>query len=220
MEYLRKEIREGRWTLTNQGVGVSTSGFIIDGGHRLEAIELEGYPAVQFILVRGLPDAAQKYVDQHTKRSMTDTLTLFFDSTMSTQVIACLNVVCRVQTGWNERKFSPDTMIAKFQEMETSIKRLISVEKSKTIAAPIMAAMVLVYHQTGDDRVLQFVDQVIRGEMLQTGDPALTLRNWLVATQGCSGGSEVQKERYMKARAALEAFLENRRLTKLYARDL
>ena len=220
VDYLRREIHDGRWTLTNQGVGVSVSNFIVDGGHRLEAIELEGYPPVQFILARGLPDNAQKYVDQHAKRSMADTLTLFFDSSISNQVIASLNVIIKVENAWESLKPSPDTLIAKFEEVENSMKRLVAVEKSSRIAAPVFAALVNVHHQTGDDRVLQFAEQLIRGEMLQSGDPALTLRNWLSSTASACGGSSVQRERYMKTRAALEAFMEGRRLAKLYARDL
>lgn len=221
VDYIRKEIRAGRWTLTNQGVGVSVSNFIVDGGHRIEAIELEGYPPVQFILARGLPDCAQKYVDQHAKRSMSDTLTLFFDSTISNQVIACLNVIIRMEFSTNTKP-SPDLLIAKFEEMETSIKRLVSVEKSKSISAAVFAAIVNVHYQTGDDRVFQFAHQLVRGEMLQSGDPALTLRNWLANAHGggTSGGLSVQRERYLKTYAALEAFLDGRRLTKLYARGI
>jgi len=216
VDYLRKEIREGRWTLTNQGVGVSASNYIVDGGHRLMAIELEGYPPVQFILAKGLADCSQKYVDQHAKRSMADTLTLFFDSTISNQVIGALNTILRVENSWASGKFSPDALIAKFEETESSIKQLLSVEKSKSLCAPVLAALIITHHQTGDERILQFAQQVTCGEMLQTGDPALTLRNWL-ASNGRGGGGQ-QNERYLKTRAALEAFLEGRRLTKLYAR--
>lgn len=220
VDYIRKEIREGRWTLTNQGVGVGVSNYIVDGGHRLEAIEMEGCPPVQFILVRGLPDNAQKYVDQHAKRSMADTLTLFFDSAISNQVIACLNVIIKAEIGWVSMKPSPDILISKFEEAEASIKKLLTVEKSNRLAAPVFAAMVIVHHQSGDDRVLQFAEQIIRGEMLQSGDPALTLRNWLANASSGSCGIGHQRERYMKTRAALEAFMEGRRLAKLYAREL
>jgi hypothetical protein len=218
VDYLRKEIREGRWTLTNQGVGVSASNYIVDGGHRLMAIELEGCPPVQFILARGLPDCSQKYVDQHAKRSMADTLTLFFDATISNQVIGALNTILRVENAWNIGKFSPDVLIAKFEENESSIKQVLSVEKSKSLAASTLAALIMTHHRTQDERVLQFAQQVTCGEMLQTGDPALTLRNWLAANTG--GGSVQQNERYLKTRSALEAFLEGRRLTKLYARSM
>jgi hypothetical protein len=220
VDYLRREIRDGKWTLTNQGVGVTASGFVCDGGHRLEAIELEGYPPVQFILARGLPDNAQKYVDQHAKRTMADTLTLFFDQSISSKIIAGLNVILKQQSGWTPIKTTPDELINQFEEMEHAVKRVVGIEKSNSLAAPVWAAFVEMFHETNDERVLGFAEQVIRGEMLQSGDPALTLRNWLSATSAACGGFGVQRERYIKTRAALLAFLEDRRLTKLYARKI
>lgn len=220
VDYLRREIRKGRWTLTNQGVGVTASGYICDGGHRLEAIELEGYAPVQFILARGLPDDAQKYVDQHAKRTMADTLTLFFDQSISSKIISGLNVILKQLAGWGSGKFAPDELINEFEEKESAIKRVVGIEKSSSLSAPVWAAFVELFHETDDERVLTFAEQVIRGEMLQAGDPALTLRNWLAATSAACGGSVVQRERYIKTRAALTAFLEDRRLTKLYARKI
>jgi hypothetical protein len=219
VDYFRKEIREGRFTLTNQGIGVTVSNYICDGGHRLEAIELEGCPPVQFILARGLPDIAQKYVDQHSKRSLSDALTLFFDQTISNQVIAGLNVILRIGDGWKKGKFSPDELIQAFEERGEALKRVAGVEKSHHLNAAVWAALVEMLHETGDERVLAFAEQVIRGEMLRAGDPALTLRQWLSSISGATGGGTMQRERYLKTKAALQAFLDNRRLQKLYARE-
>lgn len=218
VEYLRREIRAGRFSLTNQGIGVTVGGWICDGGHRLEAIELEGCPPVQFILARNLPDTAQKYVDQHSRRSMADTLTLFFDTTISCQVIAALNMCVKMTAGFKgHAKPGPDRLIQEFEVKQAAMQRIIGLEKSRTLPAPVTAALIDVLHMTADPLVINFAQQVIRGEMLQTGDPALTLRNWLNNSTGGTGGDFVQRERYLKTRAATMAFLEGRRMTKLYA---
>jgi hypothetical protein len=221
VDYLRKEIREGRYTLTNQGIGVTVSGYLCDGGHRLEAIELEGYPPVQFVLVRGLPDAAQKYVDQHAKRSMADTLTLFFDFAVSTIMVAMLNVFIREEVdSTSNKKISPDLLIETFQSCEEEIKRLLSITNIKMLSAPVLASLLEAYCRTHDERVLVFADQVIRGEMLREGDPAYLLRRWLHSVKKQGGAGSLQRERYFKTRAAVTAFLEGRRINKLYAREL
>lgn len=218
VDYLRSEIREGRWVLTNQGVGVNVSGQIVDGGHRLEAIDLEGCPPVHFILARGLPDVAQKYVDQGARRNMSDVLTLFFDTSISTQVVATLNVLILSEKGRNSVKPSPDVLIEKLEEMGESLKRVAGVEKSSRLAAPVFAALVKTFHETENDKVLRFAEQIITGEMLQTGDPALTLRNWLINSKGAgSGGTGPCMERYLKTLNAVGAALEGRRITKVYA---
>lgn len=216
IEYLRQEIREGRWHLTNQGIGVTVSGYICDGGHRLRAIALEGFPPVQFILVRNLPDSAQKYVDQHTKRTMADTLTLFFDQNIGTRIIACVNISVRALHKWHSSKLSPDQVIEALQLREHAIARFYSIEKARNLPAPVCAAFVDAYHETTDERVLKFVEQVIDGHMLQVGDPALTLRNWLASGNGPVGQGAFQRERYLKTQTAVKAFLDGRRITKLY----
>jgi hypothetical protein len=218
VDYLRNEIRAGRFSLTNQGIGVTVSGYICDGGHRLEAIELEGYPPVQFILVRGLPDSAQKYVDQHAKRSMGDTLSLFFDLSMSNTLVAMLNVFIRMVIGDNIRKIGPDMLIEQYQLRENHIQQLLSVANARTLSAPVLAALLEAFWRTNDTRVLTFAEQVIRGELLQAGDPAFTLRRWLEACPSGGAGSQ-QRERYFKTQSAVSAFLEGRRITKLYATD-
>jgi len=220
VEYIRKEIRAGRWTLTNQGIGVSVSNFIIDGGHRLEAIELEGCPPVQFILARGLPDNAQKYVDLHAKRSMADTLALFFESQISTNVVAALNVLIKASFGWDNIKAPPDMLIAKFQEVEFSINQLCQIERFSSLAAPVFAALVAAHQTFPPARILLFTEQLISGEMLQNGDPALTLRNWLASNQARSGSGAVQRQRYLKTFNAIEAFIQGRKLSKLYVKEL
>jgi hypothetical protein len=218
VDYLRNEIREGRFSLTNQGIGVTVSGYICDGGHRLEAIELEGCPPVQFILVRGLPDSAQKYVDQHAKRSMSDTLSLFFDLSMSNTLVAMLNIFIRMEVDDSIRKIGPDLLIEQYQLRQNHIEQLLSIANGKTLSAPVLAALLEAFHRTNDSQVLTFAEQVIRGELLQVGDPAYTLRRWLEVTPSGGAGAQ-QKERYLKTKSAVSAFLEGRRLTKLYAKD-
>lgn len=220
VEYLRQEIREGRFCLTNQGVGVTVSGYIADGGHRLEAIWLEGCPAVSFVLVRNLPDICQKYIDRGSQRSMADTLTLFFDAAMTTKTVAILNVLWYRKKKRAASKPSPDDLIELFSEFGASLKRLVSMEHSKTIPAPVVAVFMASLHETSDERVMKFAHQVITGELLQLGDPALTLKNWLQNSRRSvrgSGGGSFQIERFKKATSAVEAFLEDRRLVKLYA---
>lgn len=218
VEYLRRQIREGTWVLTNQGVGVSVSGWIVDGGHRLEAIAAENYPPVQFVLVRGLPDAAQKYVDTHARRSMSDVLTLVFDQTLNRHTVACLNIIWMVETRFRTGKATPDQMIEKFEEYGAAIKEVCSVAGATRLQAPVFASLVFVLKSTGDKRVLEFCEQVVKGELLQTGDPALTLRNWLT-NDGGNYGRMGQKERFYKTLSAVEAFLDGRSLSKLYARQ-
>lgn len=66
-EYAR-EMREGRWTLTHQGIALDTEGNVIDGQHRLRAVTIAGVP-VEMMVTNGLPPSASLAVDIGSKRS-------------------------------------------------------------------------------------------------------------------------------------------------------
>jgi hypothetical protein len=114
VEYLKREIREGKWFPTNQGIGITASGFVADGGHRIVAMwEAEAWKYdVRFLLVEGLDDRAQLYVDRGRGRTMSDVLKLFYDTTVSTAVAACVNVLLRAyRAAWRNSW-------AEFEELE------------------------------------------------------------------------------------------------------
>ena len=219
IDYLRKQIREKRWTVTNQGIGVSVSGYIVDGGHRLEAIELEGCPPVQFILARNLPDVSQKYVDQHNRRGMADVLTLFFDTNVTSRAVAVTNMLLRTENGFRSSKHSPDEYINAMEKYGEAMRRVFEVTNISRLSAATVAAIILGYQETEDERVFQFCSQVISGEMLQAGDPALALRNFL-NNLSVKGGGNVQSQIFLKTTNALNCFLDNKRLTRVHAKKI
>lgn len=220
IEYLLAEIEKGRWSITNQGVGLSESGVLIDGQHRLLAIKEAGFPPVPFILVTNLPEDAAKYVDIGVKRSSRDLLKLLFDVNAASRVSAALQVLLKYKSGkWNA-KFSPDDLINEYEFSADCVAQVLAVENASKLSAPVLAAFAFKLRESGDGLVLGFCDQVIKGEMLKTGDPALTLRNWLASSHGMKGGGEVQRIRFLKSLNAIQAFLEGRTLVKLYSKEV
>ena len=217
VRYLRGEIRAGRFALTNQGIGVTASGYICDGGHRLKAIAAEGYPPVQFVLVRNLPDIAQSYVDIGARRNMADVLSLFFDASYSCQVVAILRALLKNEKGWGVSRFPPSDLIAVAERYGESVKRVVSVKSSKWIPAAGLAALVMVCDGANDDKVIEFETKVITGVDLHDGDPPYVLRRFFESDRSNMGGSEVQKIRFLKTCSAVNAFLAGRRITRVYA---
>ena len=101
IEQMADEMRFGRWFLTNQGIGVTKSGWLCDGQNRLEAIKLAGYPPVLLLVVTGLDDEAQIVVDTHSRRKQADVITLVLNHTVSGHVVAAANVLLRLRNGAN-----------------------------------------------------------------------------------------------------------------------
>jgi hypothetical protein len=68
---LANMIKRGEWIPTHQGVGITKSGKLIDGQHRLEAI-VEANMPVQMMVTTGVSDDAYKVLDNGIKRTMAD----------------------------------------------------------------------------------------------------------------------------------------------------
>jgi hypothetical protein len=218
VERLKGDILAGNWYVTNQGIGLTRSMFVVDGGHRLESIRQAGYPAVRFFLMFNIDDQAQAYVDRHHKRHMSDIMTLMHDATVSKRYVAILNVMIKIKANWFTGSVQdPLAISTEWEAKHWGFKPFESIKRISTLPAPVMAALIDHYVITQDPRLVEFAEQVAVGELLASGDPAFALRNWLIKTSKISGGSAIQKERYQKSMAAVEAHLEGRKITKLYA---
>ena len=70
---LAREIKNGKWTLTHQGIAFSSAGRLIDGQHRLEAIIAAGEPVFMAVFI-GLDDNMFGALDRGIRRTLTDEL--------------------------------------------------------------------------------------------------------------------------------------------------
>lgn len=65
---LRRDLEEGRWKVTHQGVALADDGTVLDGQHRLLAIRDSGIAAPLFV-AEGVDHDAFDAIDQHLKRT-------------------------------------------------------------------------------------------------------------------------------------------------------
>lgn len=70
---LAREMANGKWEMTHQGIAFSDAGRLLDGQHRLMAV-MESGVTVQMLVTRGVPDESFKAIDQHARRSISDAL--------------------------------------------------------------------------------------------------------------------------------------------------
>jgi hypothetical protein len=81
--------------------------------------------------------------------------------------------------------------------------------------AAVVAALVDAHHKGYQSEVEAFTKALATGEMLERDNPALVLRNWIANTRG-NGGAITLMERYRKTTRALQAWIDQRPLSKLY----
>jgi hypothetical protein len=175
---------------------------------------------VPFLLVTGLSEDAGKYVDIGTKRSGADLLKMIFNITLAARVASLVSCSIKAMTGVWAVKHTPDELVEGYERINEAVDKIYEVEGASKLSAPVTAALADVLNETQDVRVLKFTEQLIRGEMLQSGDPALTLRNWLAGSSTRStGGSYMQRDRYWRTHNAVTSFLKGKKLHKLYLRE-
>ena len=169
-----------------------------------------------FLLVQGLDEDAALFIDQGMKRSNADLLKFAFDLELASRFGSVLALAVKLHRGvWN-MKVSPADLVEAYERFGDAVAFVYSVEKSTRLAAPI----VMTYDETGCSDLSCFVEQVVRGEMLSPGSPALALRNFLESDRGTRGGSDIQKIRYAKAKSAAEAFIDGREIKSLRAKAI
>jgi hypothetical protein len=219
IDYLKKEMLQGRWELTSQGIGVTASGVLSDGQNRLMALREAGYPPLEILLVTGLSDTAQIKTDTGAKRTVADLLRIHLNKSVSNLLVAAINVISRITDG--ERKLSPEQVAEKLVEYADEIEQLQKVEGVSTLNAPVYAALLYSLKTTENLKLLDFARQIVTGINLQENDPAYVLRKFLSSgPTGQKGGQNIQVDRFGKTIYAIDAYIRGEKICRVYCKEL
>ncbi len=201
------EISKGQWMLTNQGIGVSKLGVLVDGQNRLKAIAQAGYPDhVKFVLVTGLDPLTQKKIDSGFKRTLSDLLAFLVGGTAS--VPGQVAAACSAIYAFNKSLCDGDgkvEAIAEFlesygDEVQAIMKGLGYRGKSGMCAALIEYAI-----YAGKDKAVDLAKKIQTGEMVWSTHPAFKVRGWLQAHKS-GGGLMIKAAREITISACVAHF--------------
>lgn len=179
---LATDIQNGNFQLTASGIGVSDTGILLDGQNRLMAIRMAGYPPVKFVLATGLKEESQKVVDRHSKRSLSDALTMHMNITVSNAMVAlgaALYYFSATKKPDNPFTFGKsgglsDSLMAEFMAEHGDLAAEV-VCASGSARAPVMTAF-FVYALHKKEMALEFAREVHKGANLPEDSPAYRLR--------------------------------------------
>jgi hypothetical protein len=215
----KTEISKGNWMLTNQGVGVSSDMVLIDGQHRLIALKESRYPQLEMVVVWGLDPASQKCVDIHAKRSMRDIFHFVYDTKIGGLVPAICAMIQKMTGAMLlNGAVVPSQSFETYDEYKEEIDALNAIPTGYKLSSPVLAALVMMFKKHPDriDDITQFMIRVKKNENLNRKMPEWHLNSFL-ASSVKSGGSVIQKERYIKTVKAIECFLEGKEMGVLRA---
>lgn len=90
LKWLAESLKNEEFVLTGQGISISKTGKLIDGQHRLLAIQQADYPPVRLLIVTGLEEKARVYIDQQAKRSSADMLKIVLNKHITSRMAGTL----------------------------------------------------------------------------------------------------------------------------------
>lgn len=218
----REEIRRGNWHTTGQGISVSTEGILIDGQHRLTALQQENWPYVQMFVMTGIHPESKVYFDRHKTRTLKDVFDLEYPSAkVKSKFFSVLNYVMQYNQKWTRQgrtRLVPSEQKLMIPVYKSEIDTIVDVQTSKSFfAAAHYAGFVVVAKETGRlADVANFVKQVAEGTNLEADMPAYHLRNF-VSNQRGGSGSNIHMERMHKAITACRWHLQGKKMKHLKA---
>ena len=181
IDRISNDVQRGRFELTASGVGVSKTGVLLDGQNRLMAIRSSGYQPVKFVLVTGLEDSSQKVVDRHSRRSLSDALSMHMNITISSSMVALTNALhfCNAARTRDTQFFHAsaalsDSEVADFLVEHGELAADV-VKASGSIRTPVLAA-IFVYALHSREAAIEFAREVSKGVNLSEDSPAYRLR--------------------------------------------
>lgn len=192
VQRLMGEMSSGRWQYNGEAIKWSVDDVLLDGQHRLTALSRmpDDFPAVPFLVVRGLPTSTQDTMDQGRKRSAGDQLTIdgLTNDTDARIVAGAIRVYCAWTGGllFRDRKLSDlsnTAVISWAQEHSIEVeimKSIVCTDMRRVKARPSVVLAVLLHLNLVDgEAAREFSTRLYTGAGLADGDPILTLRDRL-----------------------------------------
>lgn len=216
-----RDMLNGAWNLTHQGVAFDTKGRLIDGQHRLAAIAKAGV-SVRMTVVRDTPAGAFDHVDIGFGRTTADVLSAQGEGWITNEHIA---IVRFMEAGQNFKTITTARSPFELRDMVDMHKNALSFVfqnlerrvKGVTIAPVLAAVAVAYYSESNRAKLSDFLRLLVNGI---AQDPirdstTIRLREWLRdATGNASAASRM--EAFMKTQRVVKAYMVGETLTKIY----
>lgn len=228
---LAVSMERGKWVPEASEVVFDDAGALIDGHHRLSAVETFGKP-VRMAVKRGVPEGARNVIDTGRTRNMTDLLAMYRSVDHANVRRAGLNVCVDLLVGVGRSSHARpmlrtlddyDAWMRQFREgidwaIESTMRSgAAGVSTRSFCASPVFGAFAFAY-KLNPQGVAQFHKLAILGESLKMGDPALALRNFVLTNYGSRPGRGERHDRRLatvKVLSAICAELNGQEVRKL-----
>ncbi|MFG3132832.1 hypothetical protein ACGFZU_34690 [Streptomyces tendae] len=191
-DYVR-DIESGEWPLNGETIKTAINGDVLDGQHRLAAIEKAGVPVETFMVI-GLPPETQATMDAGRRRTTADALTLN-DESHATALASILRRAWAWKRGdrkFNQRSTPTTAECRALLEQHPEIRRSAEIAARTRIAFPHIPASALgtahwLFNAVDPGECAEFFARVGDGAELPVGHPILALRSRVTSERAKEG---------------------------------
>lgn len=189
VESLKQDILAGRWFTTHQGIAFGQDGNLVDGQHRLLAIQASGKP-VKILVTRGITNHingdvnlfAMDVIDNGKMRSAADQLNLVHGVANSNLTVAALRTIATIcypssKTSMMTTSRAVPLLALYGKELDQVISGAVKSKLARK--APIVGALAFAA-KVDAPLALEFIESICTGESIKLGDPVYALRQHLI----------------------------------------
>ncbi len=219
LEAYARDMRNGDWYLTHQGIAFDDAGNLIDGQHRLEAI-VRSKKSINLFVSAGWPSTIGKArtmdaVDRGANRSLADQLHLQHGLPLKEagRVVQIANSIGAMASGGSRvRKSSTACVLAVFEAYAAEIKFVLANPIiTRGVGSATVASVIVLARAAWPDKTDDFLTRLKTGENLIRGNAILELRNWLMGDGNREDAATIRSATCHH----LQAFVEGRALSSL-----
>jgi hypothetical protein len=220
LDSICRDIRNGNYVLTHQGIAFDCNGNFVDGQHRCMAVITTGIPIPVFIF-RGLPKSAIKHLDGCLPRSIVDSLRLADSGDFSNATVSVARYFEIAPSFHRSTQFTPDEIVMLIRAHWEGISfQEDSLSSHHGITRGVRVLIARAYYHAPENRLREFCRMLVTGliDDPRSDSAAVGYRNFLLKLKGQTGGL-LEEERYEKGQSALRAFLSSTPLGKIYREE-
>ena len=214
-----KDMAEGKWFQSHQGIAFYDDGTLADGQHRLIAITLYNKP-VKMVVTMNVPKAAAEMIDQHIPRMAHDAIRIAGgEDWISRDIVALARVILG--------KMGTDAHARSVHEINTFIQKYgdsllfahgLGLHRRRFLAHSTVLANYVCADVAGVPRptLTRFAEIMHHGEIAGPYEnAAIRLREYLLHTGTAAWMSNARIETSKKVQRAIGLFAEGKAITKL-----
>jgi uncharacterized protein YerC/hydrogenase maturation factor len=201
VDFFAKQLRNGEWMLTHQGIAITKSGKLADGQHRLTAVVETGIPA-QMLVTTGLDDNAFAVLDTGRARRASDVLSIQNGKQANVAASAVKLYILYENNPnfvWSGSvlKLGNSAILEKYNQDRETWNRLSHLANTysvpKVLVPSPFACMAYIAEKKGINTITveQIAHDLKHGANLQPGDPVLAYRNKLSYGEKTNGQSRL-----------------------------